>query len=283
MRAAVTPAGPFSLAQAARVLQDFPVPAATWDGETLRVAFCLERSWEPVGAALTQQGDTVRVDTPKHARATVERIFSLDQDARPFFEKVLKRDPVLRRIAAARAGLRPVLFGSPWEAAVWSVLSQRVQMTQAARTMVRLAEAHGPAVEVDGETLHAFPCPATLLRVREFPGVAGYKVEWLLDLAHAALRGQLDTERLLGMPVDDAMRALQQLPGIGRFSAELVLIRGAGAPDVQSTAAARAQHAVERAYGPGADLATVGEKWRPYRSWGSFLLRFALDEAASGR
>lgn len=277
MRFAVTPSGPFSLAEAAHVLAGFPVPAATWDGATLRVAFCLERSWEPVGAALTQSGDDVRVDAPEEARAAIERIFALDQDARPF-EKVLKRDAVLRRIAKAHPGLRPVLFGSPWEAAVWSVLSQRVQMTQAARTMVRLAEEHGHAVDVAGETLHAFPCPAAFLRIRDFQGVAGYKIEWLHDLAHAALRAQLDSGRLRAMPTDVALRHLRQLPGIGAFSAELVLIRGAGVADVQSTAAARAQHVVERAYGAGADLLAIGENWRPYRSWGSFLLRFAADD-----
>lgn len=277
MRYALTPSGPFSLGEAAHVLADFPVPAAHWDGARLRIAFCLEGTWQPVGVVLEQAGDELRIEAPAAARAAVERIFSLDQDAVPF-ERILKRDPVLRRIAAAHPGLRPVLFGSPWEAAVWSVLSQRVQMTQAARTMVRLAEQHGHAVDVRGTTLHAFPCPEAFLRIRDFPGVAGYKIEWLHDLAHAALRAQLDTERLRSMPTDEALRALRQLPGIGAFSAELVLIRGAGAPDLQSTAAARAQHAVDRAYGPGHDLAAVGEKWRPYRSWGSFLLRFAADE-----
>lgn len=274
---AIEPRGPFSLAEAARVLAGFPVPAADWDGARLRIAFCLERSWEPVGAVLEQRGDTVHVDAPAEARPAIERIFALDQNAAPF-AKVLRNDAVLRRIAARHPGLRPVLFGSPWEAAVWSVFSQRVQMTQAARAMRRLAEEHGHALDVGGKTLHPFPCPNTFLRIRELPGVAGYKFEWLHGLAHAALRNQLDAERLRAMPVRDALRMLRGLPGLGPFSAELVLIRGAGAPDVLPAAAARAQTAAERAYGPGADMAAIGEGWRPWRSWGAFLLRFA-DEA----
>ncbi len=271
------PRGPFSLEQAARVLASFPVPTSTWDGTTLRIAFALEGNWEAVGAALTQDGSAVHVDAPAEARPALERIFSLDQDATAF-ERILANDPVLRRIASRHPGLRPVLFGSPWEAAVWSILTQRVQMAQAATKMRRLAEEHGAAVQVAGETLHAFPGPEEFLRIRGIPGVVAQKIDWLHDDAHAALRGQLDAARLRALPTDEAVKALRQLPGIGAFSAELVLIRGAGAPDLLPLAAARAQHAAERAYGPGASLAQVGERWRPMRSWGAFLLRFAGEE-----
>jgi DNA-3-methyladenine glycosylase II len=51
-------------------------------------------------------------------------------------------------------------------------------------------------------------------------------------VALAALEGQLDTARLRGLPRETALKDLKTLPGIGDFSAGLILLRGAGDPDV---------------------------------------------------
>ena len=54
--------------------------------------------------------------------AQVTRILSLDHDATGWAE-LGERDSVLGEVQRARPGLRPVLFGTPWEAAVWSILT----------------------------------------------------------------------------------------------------------------------------------------------------------------
>ncbi|MFJ8336599.1 hypothetical protein [Streptomyces sp. NPDC094437] len=74
-------------------------------------------------------------------------------------------DPVVAGLQAEFPGLRPVLFHSPYEAAVWTVIGDRIRRTQAARIKVRLAERYGEPVEVAGRTLHAFPTPSVLRRV----------------------------------------------------------------------------------------------------------------------
>ena len=68
------------------------------------------------------------------------------------------------------------------------------------------------------------------------------------------------------------------LPGVGPFTAQGILLRGAGAPDVLAPAEPRLAVAVERAYGLGAlpgkdELARLAEPWRPFRSWVQVLLR----------
>ena len=57
-------------------------------------------------------------------RAQVARVLSLDKDARGFVA-LGQRDPVLAQLLAAAPGLRPPLFYSPYEAAMWAVLSAR--------------------------------------------------------------------------------------------------------------------------------------------------------------
>jgi DNA-3-methyladenine glycosylase II len=129
-------------------------------------------------------------------------------------------------------GLRPVRFYSPYEAAAWAVIGHRIRMTQAAAVKARLAEQHGQRVHVAGQTLHAFPAPLALRVLTRVPGLTDVKVERLHALAEAAAAGELDAARLRAMSADDALAALRTLPGIGPFSAELILIRGAGHPDV---------------------------------------------------
>lgn len=82
------------------------------------------------------------------------------------------------------------------------------------------------------------------------------------------------------------------LPGIGPFSAELVLIRGVGTTDILPTAEPRLLRAVARAYELDhepdlAELGRIAETWRPYRTWVAVLLRRMLEdetgEIARGR
>jgi DNA-3-methyladenine glycosylase II len=60
----------------------------------------------------------------------------------------------------------------------------------------------------------------------------------------------------------------------------LVLIRGAGHPDVAALAEPRLRKSLTNAYGrpfeSDAEILELAEQWRPYRSWVAFLLRSAL-------
>jgi DNA-3-methyladenine glycosylase II len=285
------PSGPFSLAASTRFLEGFapagarpPSPAGH-----LHLAFAVEGSWAPVAVCLRQDdggvAGSVEGDADLDAvRAQVSRILSLDVDGSGFPE-IGGRDDVIARLQGRYPGLRPVGFWSPYEAAAWAVVSQRVRIVQAAAIRQRLAEELGPVVAVHGQRLAVFPAPRRLAAAHTFPGLSPAKVERLRGLAGAALDGDLTGPRLRGGPADAALAALQRLPGIGPFSAELVLVRGAGAPDVFPSVERRLHDAMRTAYGlaPGAgvdELLAIAERWRPYRSWASFLLRAGREDEA---
>jgi DNA-3-methyladenine glycosylase II len=99
-------------------------------------------------------------------------------------------------------------------------------------------------------------------------------------VAQAALDGELDPDRLRGMEPEDAMAAVRELPGIGPFSAALIVIRGAGAADAPATSEPRVRAlAAERYDDPALEepdaFAAFAERWRPWRSWAAFVLRAA--------
>ncbi|MFB9687831.1 DNA-3-methyladenine glycosylase family protein [Amycolatopsis plumensis] len=276
--------GEFDLAAAARFLTGF-APAGQPDSEpgALRVAFALDGEWTPVGAVLRQRSPgevTVEVHgPPEHTDAVVaqvRRMCSLDVDGAAFPEAGA-RDPVVSLLQGLHPGLRPVLFASPYEAACWAVLSHRIWMTQAVRLRRRLTERYGTEVEVGGSRLRCFPAPAALAKAEYQPGLPGPKLPRLRAIAEAAAEGMLDAARLRAMPAEEALKELQLLPGVGRFSAELILIRGAGHPDVFPRSETRLHEIMRDAYhlpdAGVAELAEIAEAWAPFRSWVAFLFR----------
>jgi len=182
-------------------------------------------------------------------------------------------------------GLRPVCFNSPYEAAAWAIISHRVHTGQAAKIKARMAAELGQKVEVGDGIEHAFPGPSRLADLERFRGLTETKMERLKHLARAAAGGGLEADLLRSLPAEEAISRLLELPGIGPFSAELVLLRGAGVPDQLPTDEPHLARAVARAYGlekaPDVEqLRALGEKWRPYRTWFALHLRVTLEEAA---
>jgi len=286
-RFALRPRGPYALAASVRFLEGF-VPAA-YDGvdpDHLHLAVVADDG-AAAGVCVRDEGGVVVGETVGKAdrdvvRAQVARILSLDVDGGDF-PAVGQRDPVIGRLQARYPGLRPVLFYSPYEAAAWALIGQRIRIMQAARLKARLAAEVGPTVTVHGERLHAFPGPARLATLDAFPGLTRQKVERLRALGVAAAGGALDAAGLRALPPAEALARLKELPGIGDFSAQLILLRGAGEPDYLPTAEPRLGRAVARAYGldhpPSAtEITALAAAWRPYRTWATFLLRTMLED-----
>lgn len=284
----IIPEGPYSFAQSVKFLEGF-APAAYEGGGSgrLRLAFVADGGEEVAGVEVWSEGEAVvgevygGVDV-EVVRSQVGRILSLDVDGRDFAE-IGERDAVVGRLQWRYPGLRPVLFYSPYEAAAWAIIGNRIRIPQAAKVKAHMARELGEALEVAGEREYAFPAPSRLSQLEDFPGLFGRKAEYLRYLGVEASRGKLDAGRPREMPVREALADLKELPGIGDFSAELVLLRGTGEPDQLPVNEPRLARAAALAYGlegtPGANqLAEIAEGWRPYRSWVSLYLRAMLEE-----
>jgi DNA-3-methyladenine glycosylase II len=289
----IGPVGPYALASSARFLEGFA--PATYDGDGrdgLRLAFVADglADGEAVaGVRVRQEGETVVGDVygtadPQVVRRQVTRILSLDVDGSGF-PAVGRRDPVVAALQRRYPGLRPVCFYSPYETAAWAIISHRVRMGRAAGIKAHMAAELGPEIDLGDGIEHAFPGPSRLADLERFPGLTDTKVERLRHLGRATVRGELEADILRSLPAGEAISGLRGLPGIGPFSAELVLLRGVGVPDQLPTKEPRLAQAVARAYGlekaPDAEqLRRLGEKWRPYRTWVALHLRAMLEEVA---
>jgi len=265
--------GPWSLATSRAFWEGFGPAALSGqnDDEALGTVFRVEADWSRAEARVTQHGSTAQIQVTGPgdlgaAAQQVARFLSLDVDARAW-PNVGERDPIIAAAQTQLPGLRPCGFHCPYEAAAWAVLSQRVRIIQAARMRDDLIARHGEG--------GAFPAPKSL-RTLDLD-LPGRKTEYLHAVADAALDGRLDGTALRARDPDDAVRSVQQIKGLGPFAAELVVLRGANAPDVLPRHERRLDAEIVERYGPDRTLTEVAEAWRPYRTWAAVHLR-ALRE-----
>ena len=177
-----------------------------------------------------EAGDPTREET----ELLVTRILGLTIDLQPFY--VLARDDELLRPLVERfSGLRPPRFASVFEALVNSIACQQVTLDLGILLLNRLSDRFGPVVNDHGTVQHGFPAPADLAEATEETirqlGFSHQKARAIRDLAADVVDDRLDLASLDSMTNSEAVDYLSAIRGIGRWSAEYVLLRGLGRLD----------------------------------------------------
>jgi AraC family transcriptional regulator of adaptative response / DNA-3-methyladenine glycosylase II len=133
----------------------------------------------------------------------------------------------LLALAARRPGLVFPLTATVFEALVWAIVGQQVNLRFAAqlrRTVITLAGRDA------GDGMQAHPDPAAVARL-EPATLAQHKfsqskARYLVETARALSPGDWDIESLPQQSAVQALRRLQALRGIGPWTAQYTLLRG---------------------------------------------------------
>jgi DNA-3-methyladenine glycosylase II len=283
----ITPDGPFSLAAASHFGFGPNTGRPTYADAQMKLAFPSDDFTNHAFVTLNQQanGDVTGIieseaDTEVVLKQ-VRRILSLNASGAEW-AAVGDKDPVLGAMQREHPGLRPVSFHSPYEAAAWSIISARRQRAQGTAVRNRIAEQLGRVYGEGNDRLFAFPTPRRLLELQDVQSLEAVKVARLHAVARAALDGQLDADLLLSLPTEKGMEHLLKLPGIGPTYGTLILLRGTGSVDAMTGVEPRLPTYLAHFYGLGAEanpeqIASIMERWRPFRTWSSVLTRVAGD------
>ena len=154
----------------------------------------------------------------------------------------------MAELVEAEPGLDPdTLFdGLPsdlWGALVLQVIGQQLSLAAAASILARLEALVGGRM----------PTPAELLAIDDETlrgiGMSYAKAAYLHDLAARLEDGRLDPGRLRTLDDDAARTALIDVKGVGRFTADGVLMLALRRPDVWPAADLAFRRAVERRWG----------------------------------
>jgi AraC family transcriptional regulator, regulatory protein of adaptative response / DNA-3-methyladenine glycosylase II len=204
--------------------------------------------------------------------ARLRRVFDLAADPE-LIGAHLAEDPDLAPRVAARPGLRVAGAWDGFELAVRALLGQQITVAGAARLAERLVTAFGTPVASahaarHGLT-HVFPEPARL--------ADGDLSSLGLTRSRAAALGALartvrDQADIFGpqRTLDETIRTLRTLPGIGEWTAQYIAMREMREPDAFPAADVGLLRAMADAQGrrPSTrQLLARAEQWRPWRAY----------------
>lgn len=237
---AISLPAPFDLALTAGVARRLPsnILYSTRDGELRMVMSLADENWlvgvrqsDPRTLLYRALGASLSDARQVAAEGRLRRLLGLDVDVTPV-ETLLAREPVLGPLSRRLSGLRPPRFLNLWETFVQVIPFQQVSLAAAMTMVNRLSLAYGPRVRFDGEEYVGAP---VLDHVRRAPeaelracGISAAKAATLRGCAEGIAQGAISEDELDKAPDEVVAQRLQALPGIGPWSAQLILLRGFG-------------------------------------------------------
>lgn len=282
---------PFRLALTVAALQRRPEnPVDTWSADR-RYLRAFDTARGPVAWAVTEEagGTRLRVELfgdvhdPRRWRGLVTRLLGTDIDLVPFYARA-ERLPAVAALAARFRGVKPPRFASLWEAIVNSVVFQQLSLAAAMAAVRRLVLRFASPVDLAGQRLFPFPPPEVVASSTPHDlrtlGLSGAKADALRTCARMIAAGELREEELEALANGEIERRLRELPGIGPWTASVILLRDFRRLDVfpgGDVAAARGLGAIAGEHG-GELVEALG----PYRGMLYFHLLLSSLAARPG-
>ncbi len=138
--------------------------------------------------------------------------------------------PVLADLAERFRGLKPPRFATLWESLVSAIAFQQLSLASGMAALVRLARRCAPPVAFGDVELRPFPAAEAVRGLRERDlracGFSAAKARSLRGAAAVVVGGALREDALERSSDEEAAARLEELPGVGPWTASLVLLRG---------------------------------------------------------
>ena len=209
----------------------------------------------------------------EQVRSLVHKMFGLTTDLGAFY-RLAEHDVLLKHLVAEFAGVRPPRFPTVFEALLNSIACQQVSLDSGIAALNKVARTFGVSLVNDGVTHYAFPRPGDLRDVPEERitelGFSRQKARAMKDLTERVVADGIDLAHLDYMTNDQAVAYLTGIRGIGRWSAEYVLLRGLGRLDSFPGDDVGAQNNLQQLFHrdtrPGYDeIKELVARWSPYQ------------------
>ena len=182
-----------------------------------------------------------------------------------------KNDPALAKIINRLGPYKFSLDDDQYEALVGSIIFQQLAGAAAQAILNRFKQVYGgkiptPRQYLDTEERH--------LRVS---GLSPQKIRYIRDLSERVENGVLDLNQLSNLPSDDVVKQLDEVRGIGKWTAEMFLIFVLGRTDVLPVDDLGLRKATQKTYRlrklPTKEkFDELSKKWHPYCSIATLYL-----------
>ncbi|WP_240492892.1 DNA-3-methyladenine glycosylase 2 family protein [Candidatus Terasakiella magnetica] len=189
----------------------------------------------------------------------IRRLFDVDADPVGIAHD-LSHDPVLMPLVKAHPGLRLPGAWDGFEIAVRAIIGQQISVKGARTICNRLVERIGTGL---------FPTADEIMNADlDGLGLTGRRITTLKKLSENWCG--LDKAK----PVEETLKELCALPGIGPWTAHYIVMRSFGEPDIYPVDDLALLRGLEKLGQPctKADLKERAQNWRPWRAYGALYL-----------
>jgi DNA-3-methyladenine glycosylase II len=186
--------------------------------------------------------------------------------------EILRTDPKLQGVMETVALRLPPTNEDVYLVLLKSIVEQQLSLKAAATIWQRLLE-----------RMVDYPSPDRILNtpVEDLRGVglSYQKANYLQHIAHFAIENDLSFTHLSGMDDHETLRYLTQIKGVGKWTAEMIMMFSLGRTDVFPVDDLVIRNAMIDLYEVKSekrqlihDLEAIASRWRPYRSYACYLL-----------
>ena len=185
-------------------------------------------------------------------------------------------DPKICELVKQHGPIKFTIDGDPFESLVEAIISQQLS-GQSARAIFGKMKALLQAEVIDAQALNKLT-PSKMRRA----GVSPQKIRYLKDLSSRVVKGRLDLNLLRWKSDDEVVRVLDEVKGIGPWTAHMFLLFVLGRPDVLPVGDLGIQLAIQKVYSlrklPKAKkIEKIATNWHPYCSIASLYLWHAKE------
>ncbi len=232
----IRPTPPFRLDLTVWALRRLPINLIDrWENNVYRRVLVFDST--PIEVSVVQTGSVASPElsvsiegsgVKKHvsrALGILEKMLGLAIDLSEFY-RLAEEDKKLLMLTQRFTGLKPPSFPTVFEAVVNGIACQQLSLNVGIHLLSRLSAAYG----LRRGSSHAFPRPIDLSEARPEDlrelGFSNRKARNILEIARWTLAGQVDDNVFQGLDDSSVAARLQGLPGVGRWTAQYVSLRG---------------------------------------------------------
>ena len=206
-------------------------------------------------------------------------IFSADTDLMEPYA-FMDKDRVLKKAKEKLYGLRPFNYSTVFEGVVKSIVQQQISLLVSMYMTFRLVEKFGDAVKVGKEVYYEFPPPRALAGATtdelKACGLSRQKAAYIKNFSEKVAKGEFDPEALTRLSSEEIIAALTQFKGIGRWTAELVIVTSTGKEALPADDLGAPRAVSKFFFGgrliSGDELRKFSERWGRFRGMVTYYL-----------
>lgn len=223
---------------------------------------------------VTLNGEELVESDAEQARRTVTHILATDIDLGQFY-RLSAADPVLASLVRRFRGLHPPRMPTIFEGMIFAVAGQQISSTVARLIRTLIVKHYGSSILLNEHVYYGFPSPQQVLDA----GINGLleinlsrrKAEYIMGIASRVVQGELELNTLEFLSDEQILEKLDSLRGVGRWTAEWILLRAMGRLDIFPAGDLALRATVSNYYFGGRELSetearSFAERWTPFKT-----------------